>query len=73
MPIYEYRCGECGNQFEVFVRSVNNLRQVRCPKCGGQQTERSLSVFSTGGTLAGGNKTGTAVSTTSAGTCRPSG
>ncbi len=75
MPIYEYRCGQCGDQFEVFVRSVAALhaREVKCPKCGSPQTARSLSVFSTGGTLAGGNQAGASASAASAGACRPSG
>jgi putative FmdB family regulatory protein len=49
MPIYEYRCQECGEKFEKFVRSMNNpgpeVKWIRCPKCGGQKVEKLLSAF----------------------------
>jgi putative FmdB family regulatory protein len=70
MPIYEYRCQQCGELFEKFVRSVANLREVQCPHCGGTQTERSLSVFSTSGTSRG--STANAPAPTGS-TCQPSG
>ena len=72
MPIYEYRCAQCGNQFEVFVRSAANLREVKCPQCGGQQNERSLSVFSTSKPSAGGTMAAGAPAP-AGGSCRPSG
>jgi len=47
MPIYEYRCQECGEKFEKFVRSMNNLGpEVKCPKCGANmKVEKLLSGF----------------------------
>jgi len=46
MPIYEYRCQECGEKFEKFVRSAKNPGpEIKCPKCGGQQVEKLLSAF----------------------------
>ena len=44
MPIYEYRCRSCDTAFEHFVLSRNE--SVTCPKCGGGEVERQLSVFS---------------------------
>ena len=47
MPIYEYKCGECGHGFESLV-----LRQdeaVNCPKCDSKKTKRQLSCFSVSG------------------------
>ena len=32
MPIYEYRCGECGHQQE-FLQKVSDAPLVECPKC----------------------------------------
>ena len=32
MPIYEYRCGTCGDRVEVLVRSL--AATPRCPDCG---------------------------------------
>ncbi|MBL7063133.1 MAG: zinc ribbon domain-containing protein [Anaerolineae bacterium] len=46
MPIYEYRCHECGEKFEKFVRSMNNPEpEIKCPECGGQKVKKLLSVF----------------------------
>lgn len=33
MPIYEYRCQECGKEFEELVRTA---KKVECPECGGK-------------------------------------
>ena len=46
MPIYEYACRKCGEKFEQLVRSMKAADEPqKCPKCGSQQTARSLSVF----------------------------
>ncbi|MCX8030973.1 MAG: zinc ribbon domain-containing protein [Thermodesulfovibrionales bacterium] len=34
MPIYEYKCVDCSEKFEVFLKSNDNNQQV-CPHCGG--------------------------------------
>jgi putative FmdB family regulatory protein len=34
MPIYEYRCGACGDEFEVIQRLSEGPLE-RCAKCGG--------------------------------------
>jgi len=46
MPIYEFRCKSCGNIFEYLCFSSSESMEVRCPHCGGEQTERLLSTFS---------------------------
>lgn len=33
MPIYEYRCPACGNEFEL-MQSFSAEAQHECPKCG---------------------------------------
>ena len=43
MPIYEYRCEDCGNRFEKLVRGVNP--QVECPSCGQAHLKQELSTF----------------------------
>lgn len=50
MPIYEYICTGCDNQFEELVFSTSEA--VACPECGSGQVERAMSVFSfsSGGT-----------------------
>ncbi|MGH8632974.1 MAG: FmdB family zinc ribbon protein [Burkholderiales bacterium] len=33
MPIYEYRCGACGNQKEILQR-LSDATLTKCPECG---------------------------------------
>ena len=42
MPIFEYQCADCGNHFELLVRSSTVLK---CPKCASQKLDKQLSVF----------------------------
>jgi len=46
MPIYEYRCRDCGETVEK-IQSQSRA-DIACPACGGK-AERSVSVFSAGG------------------------
>ena len=48
MPIYEYACQDCGNAFELLVRSDTHLA---CPSCQSTQLEKQLSVFATGDSI----------------------
>jgi len=43
MPIHEYRCTECGHEFEELVRTEK--QKVACEKCGSRKLERKLSTF----------------------------
>ena len=48
MPIYEYRCTQCGHRFSQLVRSVQAAEeggQPTCPACGGDQVQRLISAF----------------------------
>lgn len=50
MPIYEYRCLECGAVFSLFVPHVTaGQEQQFCSACGSQQTRRLVSSFAIGG------------------------
>ncbi len=42
MPIFEYVCKSCGNEFEAIVRGSD---ATHCPKCKGAKLEQKLSVF----------------------------
>lgn len=44
MPIYEYRCQQCGNEFEALVRSDTT---PECPSCHSTELNKMLSVFAT--------------------------
>jgi putative FmdB family regulatory protein len=48
MPIYEYTCKSCKNNFEQLVKSISSAGKVNCPKCGSKETARNLSVFAVG-------------------------
>jgi len=43
MPIFEYRCRECGGRFEAIVKS--SLSTTTCKNCGSKKVEQLLSVF----------------------------
>ena len=46
MPIYEYKCQKCGNQFEVF-KGISDPEVKKCKFCKGNvQKMVSLSSFS---------------------------
>jgi putative FmdB family regulatory protein len=45
MPIYEFRCRQCGHRFEELCRMGSNGAGVRCPGCKGKRVERIMSRF----------------------------
>lgn len=44
MPIFEYRCSDCGTRFEKLVRSSDTDGPL-CPECGTNHLEQQLSTF----------------------------
>jgi len=42
MPIYEYRCGECGQEHEV-LQKVSEPPLTECPACGKPALKKQLS------------------------------
>ena len=42
MPIYEYRCGACGQEHEV-LQKVSEPLLVKCPACGKPKLQKLLS------------------------------
>jgi putative FmdB family regulatory protein len=53
MPIYEYTCEKCGEEFEKLV--FKSSTTPNCPKCGAGEVKRRPSVFgfSSGGKMVG--------------------
>lgn len=50
MPVYEYRCLECGEVFSLlFLNHRGATEQGLCTSCGSEQTQRLVSSFSVGG------------------------
>jgi putative FmdB family regulatory protein len=45
VPIYEYRCAECEEQFEELVQAT--AAAPRCPRCDSGQVVRFFSPFAT--------------------------
>ncbi|AMM41541.1 Regulatory protein, FmdB, putative domain protein [Candidatus Desulfofervidus auxilii] len=43
MPIYEFRCLQCGHVFEIIHFKKNEQTEMKCPECGGRQIERVIS------------------------------
>lgn len=44
MPIFEFICEGCHEEFDVLVRGET---KASCPKCQGERLTKKLSVFST--------------------------
>jgi putative FmdB family regulatory protein len=40
LPLYEYKCGKCGHQFEK-IENISASTIKKCPQCGGK-AERML-------------------------------
>src|SRR3982074_2142487 len=44
MPIYEYRCADCGKRPSIFFASFSSVEaSPACPLCGGRQLTRLIS------------------------------
>jgi putative FmdB family regulatory protein len=46
MPIFEYKCDDCGKKFEILHKSSANLEEVKCPDCQSVNHKKLLSSFS---------------------------
>jgi len=42
MPIYEYVCEQCGNEFELLVFKSD---EPQCPQCGAKNPKKKMSSF----------------------------
>ena len=47
MPIFEYKCAECGKVSE-FLQKPGRRTKLRCPDCGGEKMDKLFSVFAPG-------------------------
>lgn len=54
MPMYEYRCSECGSQYEQLRRMSEADRDLKCPKCGSADVARQVSACAVRGSSGGG-------------------
>lgn len=50
MPLYEYRCRECGARFELLRPLGAGTEGLSCPECGAREgVEKQFSTFGAGG------------------------
>jgi putative FmdB family regulatory protein len=42
VPLFDYKCGQCGEEFEALVRGGS---APSCPRCGAQNVEKLISLF----------------------------
>jgi len=47
MPLYEYRCRDCGNQFEILQRLGEGAAGLSCTSCGAAALDKQFSTFAT--------------------------
>lgn len=45
MPLFEYRCSNCGETFEELVPSLDRDAVTTCRHCGSPSVQRLLSTF----------------------------
>ena len=45
MPIYEFKCQDCGRLTSVFIRSVGAPSEATCQHCDSRRLERAVSRF----------------------------
>ena len=54
MPIYEYVCEACGQEFEKMMRFSEADLSPLCPTCGSEETHKQISRVSAGFGFSGG-------------------
>ena len=42
MPMYDYRCRECGHKFEELIFSWDEDKEIVCPKCSAKELEQLM-------------------------------
>ncbi|MBP2651054.1 MAG: hypothetical protein H6Q74_1879 [Firmicutes bacterium] len=57
MPIYEFKCKECGKGFEQLCR-INWEGSVKCPDCGAVKVNKMVSSVCSPGTGGSGSGCG---------------
>lgn len=48
MPSFDYKCNECGELFEVFVKNLSDQKDSDCPVCKSTDTKKVFVPFSIG-------------------------
>ena len=45
MPLYEFECRACRNEFEKLVLKAAEAEDVKCPSCNSRDVEEKISSF----------------------------
>ena len=45
MPLYEYKCKDCGHQFDALRSMKDADKTIQCRSCHSEHTNRAMSVF----------------------------
>ncbi len=48
MPIYRYKCGKCGREFERLKNVLEKEEALKCSDCGSKDLKKLFSTFSVG-------------------------
>jgi putative FmdB family regulatory protein len=60
MPVYDYKCSDCSNTYDIFHKGKEHTENIVCPKCGSKEYKKLMSVMSVkmGGSTSGGCESG---------------
>lgn len=67
MPIFEYKCNTCGENFE---KLVFGNQAVKCPKCNSEDIKKKFSTFGMSGVENPGSSGCSSCSSSSCSTCK---
>lgn len=66
MPIFEYKCQVCGEDFEKLVSATT---EVSCPRCSSKDIKKKFSVFGLSGVEKQVSTSGSSCSSCSSSSC----
>ena len=69
MPIYEFHCDDCGKNFDKLCSIKDNLDDVTCKYCSGNNVKKRVSSFATTGNRNNLQLGESSCSSCSSGTC----
>lgn len=46
MPVFDYRCSECGSNYDIYHKAKEIAEDILCPQCGSTKYKKLMSVSS---------------------------
>lgn len=62
MPIYEFECDQCHQEFEELVLRASDAEKMTCPTCHSERVHKKISLF--GARVGGGSASAAATTCT---------